>query len=58
MKAEELKTLLKENEINYYSYWNKKKLIALAKEHDLLPKVEIKIKKEVKRGSRMLSTID
>ena len=49
MKAEELKTLLKEKKINYYSYWTKKKLIALAKEHDLLPKVEIKIKTEVKR---------
>ena len=46
MKAGELKTLLKENKINYYTYWNKKKLIALAKEHDLLPKIEIE--KELK----------
>ena len=41
MKTGELKTLLKENKMNYYTYWNKKKLIALAKEHDSLPKVEI-----------------
>ena len=46
MKIGDLKTLLKENKINLYTYWNKKKLIALANEHNLLPKIEIE--KEVK----------
>ena len=40
MNIKELKTLLKENKIHFYTYWDKKKLIALAKEHDLLPKTE------------------
>ena len=34
MNIRELKTLLKENKINYYTYWNKKRLIALANEHN------------------------
>ena len=38
MNIRELKTILKENEINFCSYWDKKRLIALANEHDLLPK--------------------
>ena len=42
MKIGELKTLLTENKINFYTYWNKKRLIALANEHDLLPKIEVK----------------
>ena len=33
----ELKTILKENKIHFCSYWDKKRLIALANEHDLLP---------------------
>ena len=41
----ELKTLLKENKINFYTYWNKKRLIALANEHNLLPKIEVEKKK-------------
>ena len=49
ISIEELKTLLKENKINFYTYWNKKRLIALTNEHNLLPKME-KVK--------MLSTID
>ena len=40
MNIIELKTLLKENNIHFYTYWDKKKLIALANEHDLLPKTE------------------
>ena len=40
MNIRELKTLLKENKIIFYTYWDKKKLIALANEHDLLPKTE------------------
>ena len=38
MNIEELKTLLKENKIRFYAYWDKKKLVDLANEHDLLPK--------------------
>ena len=40
MNIKELKTLLKDNKINFYTYWDKKRLIALANEHDLLPKKE------------------
>ena len=40
MNIKELKTLLKENKIHFYTYWGKKKLTALANEHDLLPKPE------------------
>ena len=34
----ELKVILEENKIHFYSYWDKKRLIALVNEHDLLPK--------------------
>ena len=40
MNIIELKMLLKGNNIHFYTYWDKKKLIALANEHDLLPKTE------------------
>ena len=40
MNIKELKTLLKENNIPFYAYWGKKKLLGLANEHDLLPKPE------------------
>ena len=40
MTFKELKTLLKENKINFYTYWDKKRLIALANKHNLLPKTE------------------
>ena len=53
MNIRELKTLLKENKIHFYTYWDKKKLKALANEHDLLPKPELERKKV-----RKLSTID
>ena len=45
MNIKELKTLLKENKIQFYSYWDKKKLIALANEHNLLPKTELEKEK-------------
>ena len=48
MNMKELKTLLKENKINFCSYWDKKRLIALANEHDLLPKKEKEKTKDVK----------
>ena len=37
MNIKELKTILKENKIHFYEYWDKKRLIALANKHDLLP---------------------
>ena len=40
MNMKELKTLLKKNNIHFYAYWDKKKLVDLANEHDLLPKPE------------------
>ena len=45
MNVKELKTILEENNIHFCSYWGKKRLIALANEHDLLPKVELEKKK-------------
>ena len=38
MNMKELKTLLKENNIHFYTYWDKKKLVYLPNEHNLLPK--------------------
>ena len=40
MNIKELKTLLKDNNIPFYTYWDKKRLTTLANEHDLLPKPE------------------
>ena len=45
MNIKELKTSLKENKIHFYSYWDKKELIALANEHNLLPKTELEKEK-------------
>ena len=45
MNIRELKTLLKENKIHFYTYWDKKKLTALTNEHDLLPKPELEKEK-------------
>ena len=45
MNIKELKALLKENKIHFYSYWDKKKLVALANEHNLLPKIELEKEK-------------
>ena len=42
MNIKELKTILKENKIHFYTYWDKKRLIALANEHDLLSKEKSK----------------
>ena len=50
IKIEELKTLLKENKINFYTYWNKKRLIALANEHDLL--LEMEVEKEKSKDAK------
>ena len=40
MNVKELKMLLKENNIPFYAYWGKKRLLGLANEHDLLTKPE------------------
>ena len=40
MNIEELKKLLKENKIHFYTYWSKQKLIELANINNLLPKIE------------------
>ena len=45
MNIRELKTLLKENKIHFYTYWDKKKLTAYANEHYLLPKPELEKEK-------------
>ena len=37
MKKSELKKILKDKEIPYFSYWSKQRLIDLAGEHNLLP---------------------
>ena len=45
MNIKELKTILKENNIDFYTYRDKKRLVALANEHDLLPKTELEKEK-------------
>ena len=45
MNIKELKALLKENKIHFYLYWDKKKLVDLANEHNLLPKIELEKEK-------------
>ena len=57
MNIRELKTLLKENKINFYTYWNKKRLIALANEHDLLPKIKVEKEKSKDAKYDILKTI-
>ena len=37
MNTEELKKLLKENGVHYYSYWSKNKLLDLANINKLIP---------------------
>ena len=41
MNIKELKTLLKENNIPFVAYWDKKRLTAVANEHNLLPQIEL-----------------
>ena len=40
MNIEELKKLLKDNRIHFYSYWGKNKLIDLARINKLIPEPE------------------
>ena len=57
MNIKELKTLLKENKIHFYSYWDKKRLINLANENDLLPKIEFEKEKSKDVNYNRLKTI-
>ena len=41
MKIKELKALLKENNIPFFAYWDKKRLTAVVHEHNLLPQIEL-----------------
>ena len=43
MNIEELKKLLKDNNIHFFSYWSKKKLLELAKINNVLPEEKPKI---------------
>ena len=45
MNMKELKTILRDNKIHFYTYWDKKRLVALANEHNLLPKTELEKEK-------------
>ena len=58
----ELETILKENKIRFCSYWDKKRLIALANEHDLLPEKSKDSKydrlKTIKQNPRKVSLED
>ena len=56
MNVKELKTLLKENKIHFYSY-DKKRLINLAYENDLLPKIELEKEKSKDVNYNRLKTI-
>ena len=55
MNFKEIKKLLKENDIHFYSYWDRKKLINLAVENNLLP--DVKEDQSLKKV-RMLIMID
>ena len=46
MNKSELKKILKDNEIPYFSYWSKRRLFDLAGEHNLLPLKKEKPEKE------------
>ena len=48
MNVEELKKLLKENRIHFYTYWCKQKLKELAKINNLLPRKELEEPEEEK----------
>ena len=57
MNVKELKTLLKENKIHFYSYLDKKRLINLANENNLLPKIELEKEKSKDVNYNRLKTI-
>ena len=57
MNIKELKSILKENNIKFYTYWDKKRLVSLANEHNLLPKIEIDKEKSEDVNYNILKTI-
>ena len=57
MNIKELKSILKENNIKFYTYWDKKRLVSLANEHNLLPKIEIDKEKSEDVNYNRLKTI-
>ena len=57
MNIKELKLILKENNIKFYTYWDKKRLVSLANEHNLLPKIEIDKEKSEDVSYDRLKTI-
>ena len=57
MNIKEIKTLLKENNIHFYTYWVKKKSTALANEHNLLLKPELEKEKSTDVKYDRLKTI-
>ena len=57
MNIKELKTLVKENKIHFYSYWDKKRLINFVNENDLLPKIELEKEKSKDVNYNRLKTI-
>ena len=57
MNIKELKSILKENNINFYTYWDKKRLVSLANEQNLLPKIEIDKEKSEDVNYDRLKTI-
>ena len=58
MNIKELKSILKENNIDFYTYWDKKRLVSLANEHNLLPKTEIDKEKSEDVNYDRLKTIN
>ena len=62
VNVKELKTIFKENKIHFYSYWDKKSLITLANEHDLLSEKSKDSKydtlKTIKKNPRKVSLED
>ena len=57
MNIKELKSILKENNINFYTYWDKKRLVSLTNEHNLLLKTEIDKEKSKDVNYDRLKTI-
>ena len=57
MNIRELKAILKYNKIHFCSCWHKKRLIALANEHDLLPKKALEKEKSKDPKYEKLKTI-
>ena len=57
MKIKELKSILKENNIKFYTYWDKKRLVSLVNEHNLLPKTGIDKEKSEDVNYDRLKTI-